>query len=110
MEEYSIIQGQTILEVLFALFLTLVTSYAYISCRAHVCRRDAADAKLAAAKLKKPPEIRSAERHLCSPSPQLVPREKFKAWMGDWLAPIVVWSAVSWMMLSIVMILLGENY
>ena len=107
MEEYSIIQGQTILEVLFALFLTLVTSYAYISCRAHVCRRDAADAKLAAAKLKTPPERRSAERHFCSSSP---PGEKFKAWMGDWLAPIVVWSAVSWMMLSIVMILLGENY
>jgi len=107
MEEYSLIQGQTILEVLFALLLTLVTSYAYISFRAHACRRDAADAKLAAAKLKTPPERRSAETHFCSSSP---PGEKFKAWMGDWLAPIVVWSAVSWMMLSIVMILLGENY
>jgi len=107
MEEYSIIQGQTILEVLFALLLTLVTSYAYISFRAYACRMDATDAKLAAAKLKTPPERRSAERHFCSSSP---PGEKFKAWMGDWLAPIVVWSAVSWMMLSIVMILLGENY
>jgi hypothetical protein len=45
MEEDSIIQGQSILEVLFALLLTLVTSYAYILCRAYACRMDAADAK-----------------------------------------------------------------
>jgi hypothetical protein len=109
MEEYSIIQGQTILEVLFALLLTLVTSYAYISCRAYACRIDAADAKLAAAKLKTPPEIRKAERHFGSPLPQPIPREKFMSWMGDWLAPILVWSGVVWMMLSIVMILLGES-
>jgi hypothetical protein len=38
MEEASIIQGQTILEVLFALLLTLVTSYGYISCRAYALR------------------------------------------------------------------------
>ena len=109
MEEYSIIQGQTILEVLFALLLTLVTSYAYISCRAYAGRMDAADARLAAAKLKTPPEMKSAERHSCSPLRQPIPREKFKGWMGDWLAPMVVWSAVIWMMLSIVMILLGES-
>ena len=109
MEEYSIIHGQTILEILSALLLTLVTSYAYISCRANARRVDAADAKLAAAKLKTPPEIRPAERHFCSPLPQPFPREKFKGWMGDWLAPIVAWSAVIWMMLSIVIILLGEG-
>ena len=109
MEEYSIIQGQTTLEVLFALLLTLVTSYAYISCKAYARRMDAADAKLAAAKLETPPEMRSAERGFCSPLPQQILREKFKGWMGDWLAPIVVWSAVVWMMLSIVMILLGES-
>jgi hypothetical protein len=109
MEEDSIIQGQTILEVLFALFLTLVTTYAYISCRAYGCRMDAADAKLAAARLKTLPVSRSAERHFCSPSPHPIPLEKFKSWMGDWLAPIVVWSAVIWTMLSIVMILLGES-
>ena len=109
MEEYSIIQGQTILEVLFALLLTLVTSYAYISCRAYARRMDTADAKLAAAKMKIPPDIKSAEKHLRSPSPQPIPREKFKGWMGDWLAPIVGWSAVIWMMLSIVMIMLEES-
>ena len=109
MEEYSIIQGQTILEVLFALLLTLVTSYAYISCRAHARRMDATDAKLAAAKLKTPPERRSAETHFCSSSPQPIPREKYKAWMRDWLAPIVVWSAFIWMMLSIAIVLLGES-
>ena len=109
MEEYSIIQGHTILEVLFALLLTLVTSYAYISCKAHACRMNAADTKLAAAKLKTAPEIRPAERHLYYPSLQLVPPKKFKAWMGDWLVPIVVWSAVIWMMLSIVITLLGES-
>ena len=47
MEGYPIIQGQTILEVLFALLLILVTSYAYISCRSYACRMDAAYAKLA---------------------------------------------------------------
>jgi hypothetical protein len=109
MEEYSIIQGQTILEVLFALLLSLVTSYGYMSCRAYACRIDAADAKLAAAKLKTPRKIREAERHFCSPSPQPMPQEEFKGWMGDWLAPIVVWSAVIWMMLSIVIILLGKS-
>jgi hypothetical protein len=109
MEEYSIIQGQTILEVLFALLLILVTSYAYISCRAYACRMDAANAKRAAAKLKTPPEIRKTERHFGSPLPQPIPREKFKSWRGDWLAPIVVWSAVVWMMLSIVIILLGQS-
>ncbi len=109
MEGYPIIQGQTILEVLFALLLILVTSYAYISCRSYACRMDAAYAKLAAAKLKTFPEMRSAEKHFCSPLPEPIPREKFKGWMGDWLAPIVVWSAVIWMMLSIVMILLGES-
>ena len=60
MEEYSIIQGQTILEVLFALLLTLVTSYAYTSCRAYARRMDAADARLAPAELKTPPERRPA--------------------------------------------------
>ena len=109
MEEYSSIQGQTILEVVFALVLTLVTSYVYISCRANASRMDAADSKLAAAKLKTALEIRPAERHCCSPLPQPIPREKFKDWMGDWLAPIVVWSAVVWMMASIVIILLGES-
>ena len=67
---------------------------------------DAADAKLAVAKLKSLPEMRSAERHFCSPSP---PGEKFKGWIREWLAPIVVWSAGIWMMLSIVIILLGAS-
>jgi hypothetical protein len=109
MEEDSIIQGQSILEVLFVLLLTLVTSYAYISCRAYACRMDAADAKLAAAKLKTPPAIRKAERHFGSPLPQPISREKLMSWTGDWLAPIVVWSAVVWVMLSIVIILIGES-
>jgi hypothetical protein len=109
MEEYSIIQGQTILEVLSALLATLVTSYAYISCRTYARRMDAADAKLAAANLKTLPDITKTERHFFSLLPQPIPREKFIRWMGDWLAPIVVWSAVVWMMLSIVIILLGES-
>ncbi len=70
---------------------------------------DAADSKRAAAKLKISPEIRPAERHFCLPAPQPIPREKFKGWIGDWLAPIVVWSTVVWMMLPVVMILLGES-
>ena len=109
MEDYPIIQGQTILEVLSALLLTLVTSCAYISCRANARRMDAADAKLAAAKLQTSPEMRSPENHSCSPSAQPIPRENYKAWMRDWLAPIVVWSAVIWMMLSIAIVLLGEG-
>lgn len=104
MEEYPSIQGPTIRQVLLVLLLTL-TPYVCISCRANASRMDAADAKLAAAKLKTPPEV----KHSCSPFPQPVPGEKFKGWMGDWVAPIVVWSAVVWMMLSIVVILLGES-
>ena len=41
MEDYSIIQGQTILELMFALLLTMVTSYEYVSCRAYAQRMNA---------------------------------------------------------------------
>ena len=41
MEDYSIIQGQTILELMIALLLTVVTSYVYLSCRAYAQRMNA---------------------------------------------------------------------
>ena len=41
MQDYMIIQGQTVLEALLALLLTLVASYAYFSIDAHARRREA---------------------------------------------------------------------
>ncbi len=49
MEDYSNLQGWTVLEVLFALLLTLVTAYVYLSCRSHARHTEVAPAKPVAA-------------------------------------------------------------
>ncbi len=108
MEDFTIIQGQAMLEVLCALLLTLVTSYVYLRCKTHAGRANAANAK---------PEVgsRSVLRRTRLPaaqspsSPASVLWKKHKSSIADWVAPVVVWGAVSWTMLAVVIILLGDN-
>ena len=90
MEDYTIIQGQTMLEVLCALLLTLVTSYVYLSCKTHAGRTHAANAKSGVAS-------RSVFRRMRLPAVQSpsstgsVLWKKHKSSIADWVAPVVVW-------------------
>lgn len=106
MEDYSIIQGQTILELMFALLLTMVTSYVYVSCRAYAQRMKAArpDGLKALRRLNMDENQRSV-----SALPHRTPSGRRKLLITEWLAPIIVWAAVFSTMLAIVSILLGES-
>jgi hypothetical protein len=105
MNDYSIIQGQTILELMFALLLTLTTIYVCISCRAYAQRMKAAPGTRSKG-LRQPS---TDENQTLCPLPQRAPSEKHKSSFSDWLAPIIVWAAVIWTMLAVVSILLGES-
>jgi len=106
MEDYSIIQGQTILELMFAFVLTMVTSYVYVSCRAYAQRTNAA----------RPDRLKALRRlstdenqEPFSALPHRRPAETHESLISTWLAPIIVWVAVFWTMLAVVSILLGES-
>jgi hypothetical protein len=106
MEDYSIIQGQTILELLFALLLTMVTSYVYVSCRTYAQRMNAARPD----RLKALRRLSTDEnRESFSALPRRRPAETNQSLISAWLAPIIVWAAVFWTMLAVVSILLGES-
>ena len=106
MENYSIIQGQTILELMFALLLTIITMYVCISCRAYAQHMNAAHRTMVKT-LRRPS---AGENQKCSPgSPPRAPSEKHKSSISDWLAPIIVWVAVIWTTLAVLSILLGDN-
>jgi len=106
MEDFSIVPGQTILEVLFALLLILVTSYVYISCKLYAER--AHTAHLSPVKTLCSPGTEQ-NRESSSPSSERARSQKRGSSIKDWLAPIVAWSAVIWVTLAVVSILLGEN-
>lgn len=105
MGDYSIIQGQSVLEVLFALLLTLVTSYVYISCKVYAQRTDAAHL----ARLRALRQFSTNDNQRSSLAGRALP-ENTGSSIRDWLAPIIVWSVVIWVTLAVVSILLGENY
>lgn len=106
MEDYSIIHGQTMLELMIALLLAIVTSYAYISCKAYDRRMKAAQV----AGLKSIRQLsKDNNQESFSASPRRACPEKHKSSISHWLAPIVVWAAVIWTTLAVVSILLGEN-
>ena len=104
MEDYSIIQGQTVLEVMFALLLTIVTSYVCICCRIYAQRMNAANV----ARLKTIRPLTTQEKQEFF-SPATVPSEKDRSSLGGWLAPIIVWAAVGWVMLAVISVLLGDG-
>ena len=106
MEDYPIIHGQTMLELMFALLLATVTSYAYISCKAYDRRMKAAQV----AGLKSIRQLSTDKsQESFSPSPRRASSEKHKSSISDWLAPMIVWAAVIWTTLAVVSMLLGEN-
>ena len=110
MEDYSFFPGQTILEVLFVLLSLLIASYVYVSWRAAAHGTDVAHAK-------SPVHTRKMFWPLTPPTTpnfwaSSLPRalwKKYKAPVGDWLAPILAWLVVVWIALAIVGFLLGEN-
>jgi type II secretory pathway component PulJ len=106
MEDYSIIQGQTILELMIALLLTMVTSYVYVSCRTYAQRMNAARPD----RLKALRRLSTDEnRESFSALPHGRPAETHQSVISTWLAPIIVWVAVFLTMLAVVSILLGES-
>jgi type II secretory pathway component PulJ len=106
MEDYSIIQGQTILELMIALLLTMVTSYVYVSCRNYAQRMNAAGPD----KLKALRQLSTdVNRESFSALPCRRAAETQQSWISTWLAPIIVWVAVFWTLLAVVSILLGES-
>jgi len=110
MEEYSTILGQPLLEVLSALLLTLVTYYVYLSCRPSARRTRALPAKPSVAGQGMLGSTSLADRKNSSPtSPVRVLWPKHKSSIGDWVAPLVVWSVVIWTMLAVVAMMLGEG-
>jgi asparagine N-glycosylation enzyme membrane subunit Stt3 len=110
MEDYTNLQGQTGLEVLFALLLTLVTAYVYLSCRSHARRSEAAPAKPVVASPGILRNISVAERENAAlPSRGRALWRKHKSSISDWLAPLIVWSVVMWTLLAVVGMLLGES-
>lgn len=67
MEDYSIIQGQTMLEAMYALLLTLITSYVYFSRWAYAQRMRAPHV----ARLKTPGPESADHLPSVSPSPAI---------------------------------------
>ena len=106
MEEHSIIQGQTLLEVTFALLLTIVTASVYVSCRIYAQRRNAVP--LGRLKTNCPTSIHK-EQKSPSVSAQCSPLGKHSLSIGDWLVPLIVWTAVIWILLAVLGIFLGDS-
>ena len=105
MEDYSIIQGQTWLELMFALLLTIVTASVYFSCRMYGHRRNAGYvARLTT--IRRPSTPREPQS---SPGSAGFSLHKQKHSVSDWLAPVIVWAAVVWTVLAVISILLGDN-
>jgi hypothetical protein len=106
MEDYSIIQGQTLLEMTFALLLTIVTAYVYVSCTICAQRMNAVHV----ARLK---TIRPASTHKDQESSSaLAGRSRLSQHRplgGAWLVPLIVWTAVIWIMLAVVSFFLGDS-
>ena len=110
MEDYTNLQGQTLLEVLFALLLTLVTAYVFLLCRAHARRTKAAPDQPVVVTPKTFRQVSMAERENCCSSPPCRALwEKHKSSIADWLAPLIVWSVVLWTLLAVAGLLLGES-
>ena len=119
MQEYSIVQGQSVMELLFALLSVLIASYVFSSWRARAQPMDEPESKPAAeggnmllpttAPLNANPRSPSPTRPNTSPTSDRRWWATHRASIGDWLAPILVWSVVGWSALAVIIILLGEN-
>lgn len=106
MEEYSIIQGQTLLEMTFALVLIVVTAFVYVSCRIYARRRNPGHvARITALR----EAITQNHRESFSAPVGYSRLYRKNSFVRDWLASIIVWAAVILTMLAVLSILLGES-
>ena len=113
MQEYSIVQGQAVMELLFALLSVLIASYVFSSWSARAHPMDEPESE-PAAKGRNMLLLVTAPLN-ANPRPNTSPTSDRRWWathrasIGDWLAPILVWSVVGWSALAVIIILLGEN-
>jgi hypothetical protein len=119
MQEYSIVQGQTVIEVLFALLSALIASYALCSWRVRAHRASAPESKSAIDL----PHVLPPDHTKQSPNPRAgEPCQRnsrstsirfwwnsHKSPIRDWFVPILVCSVVVWSILAVAIILLGES-
>jgi len=110
MEDYTIIQGQTTLQFMFAFLLVAISSYAYIAWVAGAHRSNATDQKPVFARLRMPGHMRMSVRISPSVLPQRAQGATDKSsFVAEWLAPLIVWLLVAGTGLAVVSFLLGEN-
>jgi hypothetical protein len=110
MEDYSIIHGQTLLEATFALLSALIISYVYVTWRACAHSTPSSALKPEISPPNMPGQLSADSRpNSSSPSPPRLWWKKHKSSIGDWVAPILAWTAVGWTTLALIGALLGEN-
>lgn len=106
MQEYSMVQGQTVMELLVALLSFFVGSYVFWSWRARIHS------------MALPPQTAPLDANLrsssytrlnASPASSQSLSKAQRSSIGDWLAPILVWLLVGWIVLAVAAILLGES-
>ena len=115
MQEYSIVQAQTVLEALFALLSILIASYAFCSWKARSHSTGGAELNPRRELNNMLPAVR-AQSHLNPASssvtrPNASPvsrRYRVRSAISDWLVPILVSSVVVWTLLAVTIIFLGE--
>lgn len=119
MQDYSMVQGQTVMELLVALLSFFIGSYAFWSWRARVRSMAEPEVMLTADNSNMlPPETAplnanlrspSSTRRNASPASGQSRSKAHRSSIGDWLAPILVWLVVGWSVLAVAAILLGEK-
>ena len=110
MEDYTVIQGQTMLVVWFAFLVTIVSSYLWTSWVIQTKHIEAAKPKLVLRPLAR---LRQIKRDLKLNFRRLLFRRRWatpnSSQLGEWLAPLVAWLAVLLISTALVGLLLGEE-
>lgn len=109
MEDHTIIQAQTLLVLLFAFLLTIVSSYLLTSWMRRGERLEAAEPKPVfrpLARLRQITMYLKLNFHRAFQQQWATPKSSF---LRDWLAPVIAWLAVLLMSIALVGLLLGEE-
>jgi len=110
MEEYTIIQGQTMLVLLFAFLVTIISSYLLTSWMIRMKHLDAAERKPVSRPLARLRQMRRVLKLDSLRLPFWGRWETLKPFLsGEWLAPLIAWLAVLLIGLAIAGLLLGEE-
>lgn len=110
MEDYSVIQGQTVLGCMFAFLLTAVSSYLCIRWLANPRKVDGVNSEQVPTEISTLNRLRmNVRRHSCLflQSPSRCPQGKFFL-VGEWLAPMIVWLVVALTGLAVVSLLVAQ--